>query len=273
MARIRLRSVLAAGVLLGMTACTSAPGPSATSPGSPTSAPRPSATAPPIAPAAEFCGRNFPQRATQRPLPAPDGVTLNTVWLGSGSTTAVLLHQTDGNGMCGFAFYAEFLAKRGVRVALVDLCNYGQSSCGSAPLVDDPAGQVRTVTDAARAAGARRVVLVGASMGGSYAVTAARAARADAIVDLSGPAVFRGVCDITVDAPKVTMPVLFAFTDTDPQDRAAVRQALPAMPSKQKTFRTLDSGHGYELLRDPSSRKFTPLARQVATFVVDGTAS
>lgn len=212
-----------------------------------------------------FCGDEVPASLKQRQLVAPDGTSLNTAWVGSGSTVAVLLHQTDGNGLCGFLFYAEFLARHGVRVALVDLCNYGQSSCGNR-LTDDPAAQVKLVTDAARADGSRRIALVGASMGGSLVLTAAHATNPDAIVDLSGPAQF-GSSDINTDARRVSMPALFAFSDEDRADLTAVRQQLENMPTERKLFLTYDSGHGYELLRNVGSGDFTPLATKVANWV------
>ena len=68
--------------------------------------------------------------------------------------------------MCGFLFYADFLAKRGIRILLVDLCDHGQSICLNDPIADDPGAQVKLAVDAARAEGAERVVLVGASLGG-----------------------------------------------------------------------------------------------------------
>lgn len=218
-------------------------------------------------PVPEFCGGAVPGSVEQRQLTSADGATLNTAWLGSGKTVAVLLHQTDGNGLCGFLFYADYLSSRGIRVALVDLCGYGQSSCAGRSLATDPAGQVKQVTDAARADGAGRVVLVGASMGGSVAVTAARTTDPDAIVDLSGPADFEHSA-IAGDSQGVTMPALFAFAHTDETDLTAVRRQLAVMPSKRKVFLTFGTGHGYELLRDLTSGDFTPLADRVARWVV-----
>jgi pimeloyl-ACP methyl ester carboxylesterase len=97
----------------------------------------------------------------------------------------VLLHQGGGDGLCGFLFCADFLAKQGIRVALLDMCNNGQSYCVNRPIADDPAAQVKLIVDVARADGAQRVVLVGASVGASVAVTAAGATKRDAIVILS----------------------------------------------------------------------------------------
>jgi hypothetical protein len=42
------------------------------------------------------------------------------------------------------------------------------------------------------------------------------------------------------------------------------------MPSKNKEFLTYELGHGYELLRDPASLEFTPLARRVLGWVKTG---
>ena len=262
----RLSAVVLAMVLTVLAGC-GTPGTTGAGPGAASgSSPSPPAL-PTLVPISQSCRTaTVPAGIEQRPLLADGRVILNTAWLGSGETVAVLLHQTDGDGLCGFLFYAEHLAKAGVRVALLDLCGYGQSACGDAPVSTDPVAQVRLVTEAARSAGARRVVLVGASMGGSLAVTAAAAVRADALVDLSGPAQFDR-SDVSSDAPTVTMPALIAFGRTDPADLAAVRRALPTMPTKDKTLLVFKAGHGYDLLRDVYSGELTPLADRVARFV------
>jgi pimeloyl-ACP methyl ester carboxylesterase len=226
---------------------------------------------PSVRPVAEFCtGMEVPSEAEQRPVPVVEGTELNSVWLGAGGTTAVLLHQTDGNGLCGFLFFADYLAGRGIRVAAVDLCGYGQSACLASPAATDRVAQVGAVVKAARAEGAKRVVLVGASMGGSIAITAAGGTGADAVVDLSGPASFES-SDINRDAGSVSMPALFAFSKSDSADLAAVRAALPRMPTKHKIFLTFDIGHGYELLQDLIDDELTPLAPKVAAFVAGRT--
>jgi pimeloyl-ACP methyl ester carboxylesterase len=166
--------------------------------------------APSMTPPQQHCtGVQVPSGVEQRPLTAPDGSVINTVRLGSGTTAAVLLHQTDGNGLCGMLFYAGYLADHGIRSVAIDLCGYSQSFC-QVSSQEDPIGQVKLVSDALRAAGARRITLVGASMGGSLAVAAAAPTEADAVADLSGPARFNSL-DIKTNAPTVTMPILIAF--------------------------------------------------------------
>jgi hypothetical protein len=248
--------------LLGLVGC-SAGGPSAASPSA-------SMSEPSMAPPQQYCtGVQVPSGVEQRPLTAPDGSVINTVWLGSGSTAAVLLHQTDGNGLCGMLFYASYLADHGIRSVAIDLCGYSQSFC-QVPSQENPVGQVKLVTDTLRAGGAHRITLVGASMGGSLAVAAAGPTQADAVVDLSGPAQFNSF-DIKTNAPTVTMPILIAFGQaTDPDDLAAVRAQLPTMPTRRKRLVVLDEGHGVELLRETGSTKLSPLAGKVLDWVRGG---
>jgi hypothetical protein len=255
--------LVAGAALLASAACA----PEASQPGTSPSAPTELAEPTP-APMNRACAGKIPSGIEQRSLRAADGSLINTGWLGSGDTAAVLLHQTDGYGLCGFLFYADYLAKHNVRVVGMDLCGYGQTFCATA-LADDPAAQVKLVTDAVRADGATRVVLVGASMGGSVSLTAAKAAEADAIVDLSGPAEFQQ-SSLSADAGNVTMPALFAFSGTDRDDLEAVRKALPRMPSTKKELLSYKTGHGYELLRDPTTLQMTPLATRVLRWVTEG---
>lgn len=252
---------LLAAVVLGLVGC---------APPAPTPTDLPAAPATPVAsmaPPQQVCtGVDIPPGVEQRVLTSSDGSSINTAWLGSGRTVAVLLHQTDGNGLCGMLFYADYLAKRGIRAVAVDLCGYSQSFC-QLPFQDDPVRQVELVSDAVRAEGAGRVVLVGASMGGSLAVAAAGRVDADAVVDLSGPAQFNNL-DVADDAASITMPIMVAFGKaTDPADLAAVRAQLPAMPTTAKRVVVLPQGHGVELLRGADGTGFSPLARQVLDLV------
>ena len=129
-------------------------------------------------------------------LKDPDVGRVPAVTAGSGSTVAVLLHQTDGNGLCGWlAYAADLVAQPGVQVLAIDLCGYGEAKCRG-----DRRGtrQVDAVDVAVREAhtrlGATRVVVVGASMGGSVALmTAATNPDVDAAVDLSGPVDWKGI--------------------------------------------------------------------------------
>jgi hypothetical protein len=264
MRRTGSQFLILAVVLLTLVGC-SAGGPSEASPTTSVSTP-----APTMVPPQQYCtGVQVPAGAEQRPLTAPDGSVINTVWLGSGTTAAVLLHQTDSSGLCGMLFYAAYLADHGIRSVAIDLCGYTQSFC-QVSSQQDPITQVQLVSDALRGTGARRITLVGASMGGSLAVAAAAPIKADAVVDLSGPATFNSL-DIKINAPTVTMPILIAFGKaTDPRDLSTVRAHLAAMPTRRKQLVVLDEGHGVELLRETGSTRLSPLAGKVLAWVRGG---
>ena len=192
-----------------------------------------------------------------------------TVVVGSGPTVAVLLHQTDGNGLCGWWPYAERLARDGVRSLLFDLCGYGDASCPDEAFADDPVAQVAAAVGWARSHGARRVVLVGASMGGAIALGAAPAVSADAVVDLSGPASW-GSLDSVRALSRLTVPTLVAISrSTDRSDFDALQAAFPAVPATTKLFRSVDSGHGWDMLRILASGppQWTPLADLVSAWI------
>lgn len=85
---------------------------------------------------------------------------------------------------------------------------------------------------------------------GSYAVLAARAAKADAIDDLSGPASYDRA-DLAADAAHVTMPALFIFSRGDASDLAKVKAALPSMPTEDKRLIEVETGHGWSFFSEP----------------------
>jgi pimeloyl-ACP methyl ester carboxylesterase len=187
---------------------------------------------------------------------------------GSGSTVGIFLHETGYSGYCGWMpFIAWATSHYHFTALLFDLCGYGESDCPD--LVVNPVAEVHAAAAWARAHGAGRLVIVGASMGGAIAPAAALAVHADAVVDLSGPLRWEGIVVPKV-TPDLTMPTLFAISrgDTDvgyPAFRAAFRQ----VPARQARFVTAPSGHGWDMLMGlmpPHPPK--PLATVLARWVV-----
>ena len=189
------------------------------------------------------------------------------VTTGRGRTVAVLIHQTDGGGLCGWLDFAARIAEvPGQRALAFDLCGFGDAQCpGGNFAAQRQVDQVRMAIDEAVRSGARRVVLVGASMGGSLAVlTAAADPRVDAVVDLSGPDAWRGA-SVHRRAAEVTVPMLVAMADDEaPQEVAAARAA--ARVAVDGSFVDVTAGHGYDLLADADGRP-TAMADRVLTAV------
>jgi Alpha/beta hydrolase family len=238
----------------------------------PTSAPSspPTETTQPqaeLAPPADRCGEPENPAAEVFELTGPDGSTLPAVVVGAGSTVAVLLHQTNNVAMCGWWPYANWLITAAdVQVLMFDLCGFGRADCGSEPFAADQIGQVELAITHARDQGATRVVIVGASMGGSIALPAAVAVQADAVVDLSGPVIWRNLSAEQV-APRLTMPTLIAISPQDAADYAALQEILPAIPASETKLVVPEVGHGWDMLIDFDG-DLTPLASTVRDWIV-----
>ena len=181
-----------------------------------------------------------------------DGVALAGAVVGSGSAGAVLIHEYPLD-YCGWLPYAGYLARHGVRALAFDLRCFGGSEC--------PNGRGHATTDVAAAAaelrrrGARRVALVGASMGGAIAVVAAARLHPAAVVDLSGERDTTGLtagihADAATAAPGVTAPALLAVARGDRYvtvaDMRAVARRLRS-PTKRVIVLPAPAGHGWEL--------------------------
>ena len=206
-------------------------------------------------------------------LHAPGHSLLPAASLGRGRTVAVLLHQTSGAGMCGWLGFAEQIARdRRLTALMVDLCGYGTAHCGRGFgfVVGQQRRQVSLTLDyAEKHLHARRIVLVGASMGGSLAViAAARDHRVDTLVDLSGPLEWRGAA-LADQVKGLGAPVLYAMADTEGPDAVAAARALARRSPAGSDFVAADSGHGYELLEDIDGRA-GPLAPRVLGWIRGG---
>lgn len=170
-----------------------------------------------------------------------------SVTIGHGHTVAVLLHQTDGDGLCGWLeFAAQIGARPGLTALAIDLCEYSDAACRPGR------AQTDAVEVALRHAGedlhARRVVVVGASMGGAVALmSASRLGGIDAAVDLSGPVDWPGT-EVVRRGRALRVPVLVAMArDEGPEEMAGARAVVAHAPAGSR-FVPVGSGHGYELL-------------------------
>jgi alpha/beta superfamily hydrolase len=236
-------------------------------------APKRATAAPTAAPAStadERCGEAG-VRAQAIRFRTSDGVTLTGAVVGSGPVGAVLVHEYPLD-YCGWLPYAGYLARHGVRALLFDLRCFGDSAC--------PSGRGHAVTDVAaamaelRRRGARRVALVGASMGGSIAVVAAARLHPAAVVDLSGERDTTGLtpgieADAGAAASGVTAPALFAVARGDRYTPVADMRAV-ARRARSEIKRVIvlpaTAGHGWGMLFGLRT-EWSPLAAAVATFI------
>jgi alpha-beta hydrolase superfamily lysophospholipase len=133
--------------------------------------------------------------------------------VGNGPDTAVFVHESGTQGLCGFWPYADWLASaEGVRSVLFNQCAYGVSQCAAIDEAREWIAATEAAVARARDHGARRVTIVGASVGGIVALHAATSItpRVDAVVNLSGELRWSDL-DSVAAAKRLDIAALFAI--------------------------------------------------------------
>ncbi len=180
---------------------------------------------------------------------AADGTRLAAHRFGKGTAAVVLAHQTRSD-LCQWVPYARRLAGLGYLAIALDFRGAGESQ--NAPFPSRRyAGDVAAAAKVARGLGAKKVFLVGASIGASAVLVAGANVRppVDGVVSLSGGAGFLGA-DVAVK--RLTVPVLFVAGKDDTgfgsyPDEA--QQLYDATASPDKTLRIVPGvDHGVQLM-------------------------
>ena len=177
---------------------------------------------------------------------------------GTGKTGIVFAHQSDGSS-CDWMPYAKTVAAKGFRALAFDFGGYGASLLNKGDIASD----VEAAAAYLRSVGVTRVILIGASMGGTAVLVAAGHIRplVAGVVSLSSPSTFTGV-DALAEMPHLTMPLLLIcgnqdttfVGDVQAQYKAATRSSHRQLVLSDSTV------HGYRLV---SSSELTD-ARAVA---------
>ena len=191
--------------------------------------------------------------------------------LGEGEVTAILVHQLNENS-CGWFPFAANLAEEGVRVMLLNLCGYGETTCSGGSLTGTGADAVLAAADWARENGAERVVVAGASIGGTTAMIAAAhdadAGLLDGAADLSSPILADG-SDLRRGAPSISIP---AFLAVGPGDSvvsvSAMHEVADALGSTEVTLLDDANGHGWDMLNGPAGPSGQAVGEQLTAFIL-----
>ena len=196
---------------------------------------------------------------------SPDGVKLAGRVFGDGQVGVVLAHMFPADQTSWWAF-ARVLAQNGFTVLTFDFRGYcpgGVARCSEgqrdvAAMWQDVLGAV----DFMMARGLVRVMLVGASMGGTASLIAAAQPGVPvvAIVALSAPQSFEGLTADRAVLGNVTAAKLFVAGNSDPTGAATAAQAMyeESPPPKQVEIFT-SSDHGTDLLTGNQSGRVQTL--------------
>ncbi|MBB5868240.1 esterase/lipase [Allocatelliglobosispora scoriae] len=171
------------------------------------------------------------------------GDDLRGVELGSGTTGVVLVHEETGDVCEWLPFGVELMAK-GYRVLAFD--SVGNSTGVSTGSNKDLVRQVSSAAAFLRSEGAKRIVLIGASVGGTAVLAAGPVLTPApaAVVAISPPGTFEGM-DALAGAAKLTVPTLIIAAERDriifPDTPDTAKAAYEAVRSKAKKLIMLDS--------------------------------
>src|SRR5262245_27215098 len=166
----RFAAPLALLVLVLAAGCGGGDDDGATSAATTATAPASSGAAPDPA-LADRCGDDVPAGFANVDLTTSDGVHLVGAVAGAGTTGIVLAHQRNGDG-CGWLDYGARLASYGMVLA-PDLRGFGGSDEGQGDAEKRYDLDVVAAADELKRRGATRIVLLGASIGGTSVILAA----------------------------------------------------------------------------------------------------
>ena len=159
----------------------------------------------------------------------------------------MLAHQYGGDA-CQWSDFAPGLAKADYHVLAFDAHGYGRSPAGSGEIDID----VLAASSKLRALGARKLVLIGASMGGTAVLSAGAQLKPPpaAVVSLSGPGSF-DLMSAYDAVPRLAMPKLFVVGARDVQFVDAARELYRKARGAKQLVVVQTADHGVDLLDDP----------------------
>ena len=175
-------------------------------------------------------------------LTTPDGAEPGAALLGEGEVGVVLGHQFRSD-MCSWLSFAEQLAERDLRALAINFV--------STSLDDDMVAGAREL----QRRGAERIMLVGASMGGTTALVAAGEIEVAGVAALSAPQEASGL-DALPSVSRLEIPALFLVGREDTSFARDARRLYRATGSPDKDL-VVTSGaeHGTDLLQDPEAER------------------
>lgn len=210
------------------------------------------------------CGTSGPNEARRGDpirFTSDDGVELAGELRGDGDVGVVLAHMfpTDRTSWSSFA---TDLADRGFRTLTFDFRGYGDSE-GERDIPEiwrDVVAAVRAL----REEGATRVVVVGASMGGTAVLLAAVQEPVDAVVTLSAPSTFMGLTAPPEILAGVSVPKLFVAADGDGTAAQTAQMFYAQSPPPKRVEIVTGTEHGTDLLE---GRQSEVVKRLVTSFL------
>lgn len=171
-----------------------------------------------------------------------DGITLRGHVFGSGDSWIILSHMFPDDQTAWFPFAGE-LAGRGYHVLTYDFRGYGESD--GRKQVDRIDRDVSAAVGYVERQRPHRLVLLGASMGGTASVIVASQGTADGLITLSAPITFRGLN--AGDSP-LSLPTLFISSELDDDNQVSAQTLFENASGERSIDIVPGAAHGIGLL-------------------------
>lgn len=179
---------------------------------------------------------------------AADHTKLVAHRFGTGNTALVLVHQSDGD-LRQWLPYGRRLAQLGYITLALDLRGHGSSQARGYPANQRYGGDVVAAVHYLRSHGARKVFILGASLGGLAAISGAANARPPVagLISVSGAADLAGAIDVV---GRARMPSLFLAGAGDTDFATDAKRLYRASGATDKALKVLPGAyqHGTQLV-------------------------
>jgi esterase/lipase len=204
-----------------------------------------------------------------------DGGTVAGHRFGSGPTAVVLSNMGD-NDETDWQRFAPTLAAPGYSVLTYSYRYPVRVRSLTAAMARDAVADLRGAVAFARTQGARRVILVGASLGGMLTAKVAGALAVDGAVIMAAPADRRDF-DLRVEDAElaaIAAPKLFVVSEADATvDPAETRQLFDRAPEPKRWQSFPGTAHGTRLFATAAADDLTQLLVEFVRSVSPGQAS
>ncbi len=216
--------------------------------------------------AGEAAPAAVPELARVETITTADGLDLDARLFAAASSApdvgqrlVILLHMYPADQTAWFAFAGELQAL-GIDALTLDFRGFGASAGDKDP--NDADRDVRAAVAFARERGYERIVLVGASMGGTAAIVAAADTPVDGVVALSAPVAMRSL-DAAAVVAELRMPLTLVAAEGDLAAAESLRElAERAGLRGDEVLVTPGRAHGTDLLA-------TPVGESVRAWLLD----